>query len=45
MERDLGKVEEENYQIIKEQAEQRMLKANPKLAQQRQRQLEKEILK
>jgi hypothetical protein len=27
--------EEENYQLIKEQAEQRLLKANPKLAAQR----------
>ncbi|CDW73352.1 tpr domain containing protein [Stylonychia lemnae] len=42
MERDLNQVEEENYQIVKEQAEQRLLKANPKLAQQRQKQLEKE---
>ena len=32
MERDLGQVEEENYQLVKEQAEQRMLRANPKLA-------------
>jgi len=32
MERDLLQVEEENYQIVKEQAEQRLLKSNPKLA-------------
>ena len=42
MERDLQQVEEENYVIVKEQAEQRLLKANPKLAQQRQKQLERE---
>ena len=33
MERDLNQVEEENYVIVREQAEQRMLKANPKIAQ------------
>eukprot|EP00349_Pseudokeronopsis_sp_Brazil_P002687 CAMPEP_0202960364 /NCGR_PEP_ID=MMETSP1396-20130829/4509_1 /ASSEMBLY_ACC=CAM_ASM_000872 /TAXON_ID= /ORGANISM="Pseudokeronopsis sp., Strain Brazil" /LENGTH=110 /DNA_ID=CAMNT_0049679537 /DNA_START=188 /DNA_END=520 /DNA_ORIENTATION=+ len=43
LEKELVQVEEENYSIIKEQAEQRMLKANPKLALQRQKQLEKEM--
>ena len=32
LEKDLGKAEEENYQMIKEQAEIRMIKNNPKLA-------------
>ena len=42
MEKDLREVEEENYVIVKEQAEQRMLKANPKLAASKQKQLERE---
>jgi hypothetical protein len=32
MEKDLNQVEEENYMLLREQAEQRMLRANPKLA-------------
>lgn len=32
LEKDLVKAEEENYQMIKEQAEIRMIKNNPKLA-------------
>jgi hypothetical protein len=35
MEKDLNLVEEENYVLVKEQAEQRMMKANPKLALQK----------
>jgi hypothetical protein len=38
-------VEEENYTLVREQAEQRMLKANPKLAQQKHKQMEKEYEK
>jgi hypothetical protein len=32
LEKDLNKVEEENYSIIKEQAELRLMKSNPKMA-------------
>ena len=42
MEKDLKEAEEENYQLVKEQAEQRMIKANPKLAAQRMKMMEGE---
>ena len=32
LEKDLGQVEEENYHLIREQADARFLKVNPKLA-------------
>jgi len=45
LEKELNQVEEENYTIVKEQAEQRLLRSNPKLALQRQKQMEKEMEK